>query len=192
MSRLKTPLCVPCLVLGTLCLLALGCSDDSATRSTITIESINSGEILDCDLHNNGEDQDSGTADDFIVEDQVALVLTNRPHDPALAIKANGPFGSVLINRYEVRFRGDEALPPIFGGMHLRVPSGSTVQGEIVVVPASYKTSPPLSMIYELGLEILLEADITLIGEEQDSGEEVTATCTLPIHCADWVDPEED
>jgi hypothetical protein len=188
MSCLKTSQCIPGIAFVVLCLLALGCSDDSAPRSSITLESINDGEILDCDLHNNGDDGAYGTDDDFIREDQVSIVLSNRPHDPALTIRAGGPFGAVLFHRYEVRFRGDETLMPLFGAMHLWVDSGSSAQGEIVLVPASYKTVPPLSTIFQMGEEIRLEADIKLIGEEQDSGEEITVTGTLPIDCADWVD----
>ena len=188
MSRLKTQLLVPVFVLAVAGLLAAGCSEDSAPRSTVIVDSINEGKILNSDLYNNGDDKEFGTEDDFIVEDQTVIQLRNRAHDAGLTIDPNGPFGAVVFYRYEVRFRGDESLPTIFGAMHCRVPSGTSKQCEIVVIPASYKTAPPLLTVLQMGEELRLEADITLIGEEATSKEEVRATATLPVHCADWAD----
>jgi len=188
MSRLITKFLVPIFVLAAAGLLASSCSDDSAPRSTIIIDSINDGKILNSDLYNNGQDKQFDTEDDYIVEDQVVVQLRNRAHDAGLTIDPNGPFGAVVFYRYEVRFRGDESLPTIYSGLHLRVPAGTSKQGEIVIVPASYKTAPPLLTIRQLQEEIRLEADITFIGEEEDSEEEVRVTATLPVHCADWAD----
>lgn len=188
MSRLKTQFLVPLFVLAVAGLLASSCSDDSAPRSTIIVDSINNGEILNSDLYNNGDDRQFDTDDDFIVEDQVVIQLRNRAHDPGLSIDPNGPFGAVVFYRYEVRFRGEESLPTIHGGLHLRVPSGVSKQGTIVIVPASYKLAPPLLTIWQLGEELRLDADITLFGEESDSEEEVIVEATLPVHCADWAD----
>ena len=188
MSRLNTHRSVLVLALAIVALIALSCSDDSAPRSTVTIDSINGGEILDCDLYNNGDDNQQGTGDDFIVEDQVSVLMRNRPHDAGLTIDPNGPFGAVVFHRCDVRFTGDEALAPVSSALHLRVPSGSTVQGEILVVPAAYKIAPPLFNILQDGGEIRLEAHITLIGEEEDSHDEVIVTAILPVHCANWAD----
>lgn len=188
MSRLTTHRSVLAFAIAVAAVLALSCADESAPRSTVTIDSINGGEILDCDLYNNGDDNQQGTDDDFIVEDQVTVELRNRPHDAGLTIDPNGPFGAVVFHRCEVRFTGDESLPPVTSSMHLRVPSGRTVQGEILVVPAAYKIEPPLLNILENGGEIRLDAHITLVGEEEDSNDEVIATAVLPVHCANWAD----
>ncbi len=91
MSRLNTHRSVLVLALAFVALIALSCSDESAPRSTVTIDSINGGEILDCDLYNNGDDNQQGTGDDFIVEDQVSVLMRNRPHDAGLTIDPNGP-----------------------------------------------------------------------------------------------------
>ena len=179
---------VPTLLLFVVALLALGCSDDSAPRSVVTVESVNGNEILYSDVYHNGDDGIPGTDDDFIVEDRVAIVLRNRPHDSGLSINPNGPFGAVTIHRFEIRFQGDETLAPLFGALHLRVASNQTVQGELPVIPASYKAAPPLSMLRTQGGELRFTAQVTLFGMEQDSNEEVVVSFVLPVHCANWGD----
>jgi hypothetical protein len=167
---------------------ALGCSDESAPRSSVVIESINGNQVLDSDIYNNGDDGQIGTDDDFIVEDQVSVVLRNRPHDPGINVDPDGPFGAVTFHRYEIRFTGDESLDPHFGGMHLRVPTGTSSQGEIVVVPVVYKITAPLVNLLTQGGEIRLVANITLIGKEDDSNSEVIVEGSLPVHVANWGD----
>jgi hypothetical protein len=71
--------------------------------------------------------------------------------------------------------------------MDLRVPSGGTAAGVVAVIPAGYKLQPPLVELIATG-EIRVDAQITLIGEEEHSGEEVSVSVTLPVQCADWVD----
>ncbi len=176
------------LILGGL--LAFSCSDDSAPRSSVSIDSINGNESLDSDVYNNGDDGEPGTDDDTIFEDQVAIVVRNRPHDSALAIGANGPFGAVIFTRYQVRFAGDDALPPLSEAMYLRAPSGSAVTGEITIVPVAYKTVSPLLGLRPGG-EILLNAEITLIGQEEDSHDEIIVKGVLPVHCANWGDKQQ-
>lgn len=171
-------------------LFALSCSDDSAPRSTVSLDSINGNESLDSDVYNNGDDGEPGTNDDTIFEDQVAIVVRNRPHDGGLSVGANSPFGAVVFTRCQVRFTGDEALPQVSEAMYLRVPTGSTVSGEITIVPVAYKTVPPLYGLRQGG-EILLNAEVTLIGEEEDSHDEVVVKGVLPVHCANWGDKEQ-
>lgn len=166
---------------------APGCSDDSSPRSVVSVDTINQGEVLDSDVYNNGSDKLPDTADDFIQEDQVTIVLRNRPHDSGLNIDANGPFGAVVFERYEIRFSGEETLAPLFGAMHLRVASGATATGIVTIVPAGYKTMPPLQLLLNGG-ELRFMAEVTLIGTEEDSNDEVRAVATVPVHCANWVD----
>jgi hypothetical protein len=175
------------LILGGL--LALSCSDDSAPRSIASLDSINGNESLDSDVYNNGDDGEPGTDDDTIVEDQVAIIVRNRPHDSALSVGANGHFGAVVFTHYRIRFVGDEALPQVSEAMYLRVPSASVVTGEITIVPVAYKTVPPLIGLRQGG-EILLNAEVTLIGEEEDSHAEVLVNGVLPVHCANWGDKQ--
>jgi hypothetical protein len=121
------------------------------------------------------------------VEDQVQIVIRNRPHDSALNIRTNGPFSAVVFDRYEVHFVGDETLAPLFGSIHLRIASGATGTGIVTVVPAGYKTMPPLSPLVNGG-ELRFTAEVTLIGTEEDSNDEVRAMASMPVHCANWTD----
>ncbi len=176
-------------VLLALVLVAPGCSDDAAPRSTVTVETINQSQVLDSDVYNNGGDKLPGTDDDFIIEDQVSVLIRNRPHDAGLNIRANGPFSAVVFDRYEVRFSGDETLAPLFGAIHLRVASGATGTGIVTIIPAGYKTMPPL-LVLRAGGEMRFTAEVTLIGTEEDSDDEVRATASFPVHCANWTDVE--
>jgi hypothetical protein len=181
----RSPLALACCLVA---ILAVGCSDDSATRSVLLLESINSNETLNSDLYNNGEDGQPGTEDDFITEDQVSVLIRNRPHDPGLNVEPNGSFGAVVLNRYEINFTGPETPDPITGAMHLRIPSGATGLGEITVIPAAHKQVPPLYTILDQSGELLLTAEITIFGTEDDSNDEVSVSGTLPVHVADWAD----
>jgi len=174
-----------------LAVIATGCSDDSSPRSVVSVETINEGQVLDSDVYNNGSDQLPGTEDDYIIEDQVAVVIQNRPHDIGLEIRPNGPFGAVVFDRYEVRFSGEETLSPLFGAIHLRVLSGGTGTGIVTVVPAGYKSMPPL-LALRTGGEMFFECEVTLIGTEEDSKDEVRAIASIPVHCANWADTEPD
>lgn len=165
----------------------MGCSDDSVPRSNVALESVNENQVLTSDVYNNGEDKLFGTDDDFIVEDQVPFVVRNRPHDPALNVRPNGPFGAVVLSRYQISFSGEETLPSLAGGMHLRVVSGSTATGELPLIPAAYKTAPPLAPLL-MGGEMRFTATIRLTGVEEDSGHEVSLVTTLPVHVANWGD----
>ncbi len=179
-------------VLTTVLLLAApGCSDDESARSVVTIEQINGNQTLDSDVYNNGDDDEYLTGDDYVVEDQIQILVRNRPHDVGLDIEGTGAFGAVVFDRYEVRFEGEEVLPPLFGAIHLRVASGSTATGEITVIPAAYKVVEPLRSLRENVVEMRFIANVKLIGTEVDSNEEITASAKLPVHCANWGDTDD-
>jgi hypothetical protein len=166
-----------------------GCSDGPAPRSLVAVESVNNNAILNSDVYNNGSDKERGTADDFIPEEQVPIVVRNIPHDAGLRIRANGAFSTVVIQRYEVRFGGDVNLPSFGGSLYLRVPSGGSASASVVVIPASYKVSPPLDAIIVGSIgEYRLNASVTLFGYEEDSEDPITATGTLAVNVADWMD----
>ncbi len=188
MTRRFLSCVTPFAILLAVALFAPGCGDDSAPRSTVTVETINQSQVLDSDVYNNGQDKLPGTADDFIVEDTVPVTIRNRPHDSGLNIRTNGPFSAVVFERYEVRFTGQETLSPLFGSMYLRVPSGTTANGVVTIVPAGYKEIPPL-LALRTGGEMLFTAEVTLIGTEEDSDDEVRATAVVPVHVANWTDP---
>jgi len=168
-------------------LLLPGCSSDSAPRSTLSVESINDNSSLSSDVYSLGADQTLGTADDNVPEEQVPIVVRNMPHDSSLRIRPNGPFSTVTLDRYEVHYSGDVSLPTFVGSIHLIVPSGTTADANLVVLPGSYKIVPPLSALVAGG-EIHLDADVIVFGTEQDSGAKITTHATLNIEVANWAD----
>ena len=179
------------LVLFAFCTIALGagCSSDSSPRSVVTLESINDNLTLNSDVYNNGPDGVPGTSDDYILEDHVSFAVRNRPHDPALNVRAGGPFSVVVFQRFEVRFDGPESLPDVTGPLNLRVSSGNSASGEITIVPAGYKADPTLPLIsLRRGGEYRFQAHVTLIGQEEDSKDPVKVSGILPVNCANWSD----
>ena len=174
---------IPCLLL----LVLPGCSSDSAPRSSLVVQSVNDNGVLSSDVYSNGADELYGTEDDNIPEEQIPITLRNDPHDADLGMHTNGPFSSVMLERYEVRYSGGAALPTYGGAMHLIVPSGSTASATIVALPGSYKIAPPLDALVAGG-EITLNAEIVLFGVEEDSGDRVTAHANLSINVANWAD----
>lgn len=163
---------------GALCaaLLFAGCSDSSSARSVLRVESLNNNAALQSDVLSPGP---------TVVEDAVTLTVRNEPHDDVLVIDPNGPFGHVTIERYEIRFESDEAVPSVRAALGWTVPSGRSVSGSIVIVPAELKLEPPLVSLVNGG-EIVSTAHITLIGREATSNREVRIEAILPVHFANW------
>lgn len=173
------------------CLLALmgailpalsGCSDSSSPRSVLEVVSINANQSLKSDVVTmlNGEPS--------IFEDTVPVEIHNRPHDSILNL-ADGPYGTVFIDRYEIRFdAGDEVIPGVSGGLGWRVPANETIQGSLVVVPGRHKMMAPLVGLSSQGGEILSTAHITFFGRESTSNQQVTFETVMPIHFANWAD----
>jgi len=164
-----------------------GCSNQSAPRSTIVVESVNNNGFLNSDVYSLGADEQMGTADDNIPEEAVPIIVRNDPQDASLNVHPNGAFSTVTIERYEVRYSGDADLPTFSAATHLVVPTGSTVTGSLVLLPASYKIAPPLDVLVNGG-EIHLNADVVLFGVEADSDTRTTTHASISINVANWAD----
>ena len=159
---------------------ATACSDSSAPRSVLRVETINGNEPLRSDvLRGDGEDAS-------VLEDEVVIEIRNLPHDEVLAL-ATSPYNSVLLKRYEVRFESDEAIPPVTGALGWQVGVGRQVSGAIVVVPAGLKVVAPLVSLQQGG-EIQAVAHLTFFGEESGSNEEVRFGTVLQVNFANWTD----
>ena len=191
-----------CWILGCVLLLVLGvsmsgCNDENMPRSRVMVTRIagpNADEdlstaVYSSDVLDAGEDKTPLTEDDVVYEDHIVVTVENQPSSALLALRPDGPFGSVTLTSYRVTYAvPGEEIATIDGGLHLVVPTGSSAQASLVLVTALAKTLPPLASLAASGDELMGSATITLRGYEQTSNDEVTATATIQIQFANWQD----
>ena len=136
--RIRVPLALVAITLVALGGLAAGCSDDSAPRSELQVTQINDNQPLASDV---AEGPDSSIT---VREDVISIRVSNTPHDEVLDLSPGNPFSFVMLERYEITFEGPESIPMVAGGLGWLVESDRSVEGSLVVVPASHKVQAPL------------------------------------------------
>ena len=179
--RIRVSLALVLLTLALLGGIATGCSDDAAGRSVLQVTKINNNLPLSSDVEN----PDGSLT---VREDVILITVSNTPHDAVLDLASGKPYSVITLERYEIRFESDETIPPVSGALGWTVESGKTVEGSLVVVPASLKTQPPLSALRGGG-EIQTTAWLTITGRETTSGSTVKVEASFPVNFANWVDP---
>jgi hypothetical protein len=179
--RIRVPLALAICTAALLGGIVAGCSDDAAPRSVLQVTEINHNEALSSDV---AEGPDSSIT---VREDAIAITVRNTPHDAVLDLSSEQPFGSVTLERYEIRFQGAESIPPVTGALGWTVRSGSSVEGSLVVVPASHKFQAPLVSLRRGG-EIQTTAWLTITGRETTSGFRVEVETSFPVNFANWTD----
>lgn len=168
--------------------LMAGCSDSSAPRNVLVVYSINNYNALSSDVRNVGDDRLANTGDDFVYEDQVAIVVESNKHDDVVDVGYQSPYEFVRVERFEVRYEAEgHEIPGWSGGLGWTIQSAGVLNATLTVVPAWLKQNPPLSGLVSGG-EIVATAHITFHGRESTSNAPVTFTATLPVHFANWVD----
>ncbi len=168
---------------GILLSLLCGCNHALVPRSVVTVVSANQNQPLQSDVLKQPTDSTTAVADDAIT-----VELQNRPADSELSLTPGGPFGTVFLDTYQVTFQSDEAIPSVSGALGWTVDTGSTVTGEIVIVPAVLKTEPPLVGLDQQG-EIQAVAHIVITGHEANSQKPIHVETDLQVNFANWIDP---
>jgi hypothetical protein len=179
MSTRSAQIWVCIMLTGLLC--GTGCSNSSSPRSVLQIVNLNDNQPLASDVVR------TVTGSATVMEDKVYVEVRNDPHDSVVDLKPGGPFSFVVIDSYRIHFEAEEAIPDVSGGLGWNVASGSSVIGQIVVVPASLKMEAPLLQLWE-GNELLATAKITFYGHEVTSNYKLTVETSLPVHFANWAD----
>jgi hypothetical protein len=180
--RIRVPLALVLFTVALLGGMATGCSDDAAGRSVLQVTEINKNQPLSSDV---AEGPDSSLT---VREDAIVIKVTSTPHDAALDLAPGKPFSIITLERYEIRFEGDESVPPVTGALGWIVESGSSVEGSLVAVPASLKNEAPLISLRHGG-EIQTTARLTITGHEATSGSTVKVEASFPVNFANWTDP---
>lgn len=168
-----------------MCLLALaaGCSSDNV-RATVHVWEINEGLPVNSDVYNFGVDGIAST-DDYIVEDQVEVVVWSQARDGI--VNTDVAYRQTIVESYEVIYESEEEIEGFSGGLGWLVPVRNTFTGYITVVPASVKTSPPISSL-AYGGEIMATARIIFHAREVDSNNTLSFETRIPVHFANWAD----
>lgn len=176
-----------------------GCAhdDDESPRSVVQVYSINSNLPLQSDLYNLGPDKEpEAVEDNFIPIDYVNVQFISRPHDPALTMDPNSPFGTVRFTEYSIDFADndldddgdDDVLDIERFPMNVVVPVGGIASTAVLVVPAGWKTEGALLNALITGGEYLTSAHITFFGNEETSGDPVEVDAGLVVTFADYGD----
>ena len=103
-----------------------GCTDTSS-RNTLTVVSVNNGNAYFSDLINEAD-----TAHIFIPVDQVKIKLGNIPNGGGAPLAPGDPYSEIVVTGYTVTY-DNGIYTPVTGGLNLRIPSGGTAEGTIVL-----------------------------------------------------------
>ena len=174
-----------------------GCADDNeeGPRSVTSIASVNDNIPLAADVYNFGPDKEIGGGDDYVPEDYLKLVVSSRPHDPALTLNPDRAFGTVRFTRYSLDFAtndfGDNGTVELTDfvdyPMNLVVPIGSEGVGYVLAVPGSWKTENDFGPLYSGG-SYFTTATLTLYGEEETSHDEIELSTGVVIGFSNYAD----
>ena len=177
-----------------------GCAhdDDESPRSVVQVFSINNNLPLLSDLYNLGADKEPGaTEDDFIPIDFVTVQFISRPHDPALTMNPDRPFGTVRFTEYTIDFDDndldDDGSDDLFDSparlpMNVIVPVGGIASTAVLAVPGGWKTQGALLGALISGGEYVTSARITFYGEEETSHDPIVLDAGIVISFADYGD----
>jgi hypothetical protein len=180
------------------CVGLAGCAhdDDDSPRSVVQVYSINNNLPLQSDLYNLGPDKEpEAVEDNFIPIDYVPVQFISRPHDPALTMDPNRPFGTVRFTEYSIDFEdndldddGVDDVRDVRYPMNVVVPIGGIANTAILAVPAGWKSEGALFMALITGAEYITTAHITFYGEEETSGDAIVVDAGLVVGFSDYGD----
>lgn len=177
-------------VVGAVVLAGVGCDPEmNIPRSDITLLQVNSGDALQSDVLNFGDDRIPNTEDDFIPEDEIRIVFHNTPSDVQGPSSPVGAFSHVTFDRYRVTYFSNPPVDGYVGGMHAIVRSGETTGVNVVAVPAELKFRSPLFDLRSGG-EVLSTALLEFWGVEKTSDDSVYVRGNVVINFANFGDPD--
>jgi hypothetical protein len=174
-----------------------GCADDNeeGPRSITAIASVNDNLPVAADVYNLGQDKELGGGDDYVPEDYLKVVVTSRPHDPALTLNPDRAFGTVRFTSYSLDFAtndfGDngtiELTDFVDYPMNLVVPINGEGTGYVLAVPGSWKLENDFGPLYEGG-SYFTTATLTIRGEEETSHDPIELSTGVVIGFSNYAD----
>jgi hypothetical protein len=169
----------------------MGCVESEEYRSVVFVSGIADNAPVFSDVYNNGDPADP--SDDFIREDWIGVTFYNRPYHPIVSTAEGAPYHEFVVTRYRIEFErtdgGSPTIAPLDGAMSTVVQSEEYASATILLVPASYKVSPPLDGLLVSG-EISTIAHVTFTGHEIGSSREQTFSASVNVNFANFVDED--
>lgn len=176
--------------------LVIGCDEDSNydSRTVVYVSSINENAPYLSDVLNQGDSiyDRTGTSavtnDDFVEEDWIAVTFYNKPYNNVVGVCGSN-LCDFLVTDYSVEFAdlagGASPVAPFTGQTSILVPSGTMVEGYILLVPIYAKMISPLIDMRYTAIEVMTIANITFRGHEVQTDREVEFSCGVTVNFAD-------
>ncbi len=160
-----------------------GCTDESS-RNSLTVVSVNEGHTYFSDLINEAD-----SLKPFIPVDEVLVSFGNIPNGGGEPLGPGEPFSEIVVTRYTVTY-DNGIFSPVNGGMNLRVPSGGTTEGSIVLSNSSEKGA----LLGSLSGTVTTTARITFVGYNYVNGaingERVETNAALTVQVGNFGDED--
>lgn len=180
----------------------MGCDEDSNydSRTVIYVSSINDNAPYLSDILNQGDSiyDRTGTSavtnDDYAEEDWIKVTFYNKPYNNVVGVCGSN-LCDFLVTDYTVEFvpltGGASPVAPFSGQTSILVPSGTMVEGYVLLVPLYYKLISPLVDMRYTDQEVMTIANITFRGHEVQTDREVKFSCGVTVNFADPLVVEE-
>ncbi len=171
----------------TIALLAVTACDDApeSGRTIVSIQDFNSGAPLQSDVQFN-----DGT-DTYVAEDIVPVTFTARPYNSFVTGTAHS---QVIIESYRVVWTrtdgGSGTLPTRDEAASSLVTVGDETEAFIRMVSWGEKNDPLLSALIGSGNVVAMRADVTFVGREVGTEEEIELAASISVNFADAVNTE--
>lgn len=158
-----------------------GCTDES-TRNILTVVSVNEGSSFFSDLVN-VEDP----LNPFIPVDQVKVEFSNIPNGGGAPLEPGTPYSEIVVTGYTVTY-DNGIFSPVTGGLNVRVTSGQTAEGTIILSDSGEKGGLAISGTVTTIARIHFTGYNYINGS--NNGDAVTADAALTVQIGDFGDTD--
>ena len=181
----------------------MGCDEDSNydSRTVVYVSSVNDNAPYMSDVLNQGDSiydrtgSNYVTNDDYVEEDWIKVTFYNKPYNNVVGVCGSN-LCDFLVTDYSVEFvnlaGGAAPVTPFIGETSILVPSGTMVEGFILLVPIYQKMISPLIDMRYTAIEVMTIANITFKGHEVQTDRIVEFSCGVTVNFADPLVLEDD
>jgi hypothetical protein len=156
-----------------------GCTDESS-RNTLTVISVNEGDVYFSDLVNTID-----PLNPYVPVDEVKVVFGNIRNGGGTPLEPGAPFSEIVVTGYTVTY-DNGIFSPVTGGMNVRVTSGLTSEASILLSDSGEKGSLAISGTVTTIARIHFTGYNYINGP--DNGEFVQADASLSVQIGDFGD----
>jgi hypothetical protein len=175
-------------LVAALALMALLACDDApeSGRTIVSIQDFNLGNPVQSDVV-----VDNGTDPAYVAEDLIPVTFTARPYN---AFITGTTHNQVIIESYRVVWTrtdgGTGTLATRTEASSIYVTVGDETEAFIRLVTWGDKSGPVLSPLIGSASQVSMRADVTFIGREVGTEEEIELSASVSVNFADAVNTE--